>query len=794
MPRFLDKSTGAFVDVVDHDVQGTTDAVRRALAGEYELVSDLTVQNEDGGVVTYDPATAMDLVKRGKAIPGAQAVGEQMAAREAEASLQEEYDRITSDPTRSATLKGAALLEGAADITSFGAAGALHTAVAGDSALDAKNRAETSGYNTAGKIIGVIGTLGTRAGGGAMGAHKIGRLTPLGLSERAGAAVGGRFGLTAQLATEGAIQTGTADFLDSLSQGKSFGESVLAGSSGGLFGAALGGGLGAAIKVGATARAAKAAKASAEDMVDLLPAAKQFGEHDQRILDALDDLDNVAKPKAATPPSSATRSPAIELAEYGNERAFGVQTVADKAPRATPRVPRNDEDLLGLLQASVKQPTTPTIAPAVSAGQAASEAASEAAPLFAGVPAPKELETVRYLLSNPERLGALGPQTAQKYARKLADFELAVETALAGNGAKSADILGDAVKPNEMLLQAAGLKAGAKNITHGNVSQAFINSWAAKRIAGGHVPSSVLKEAAPALSNATSKDRGVTEVIGAAANAGRFMRTVGKLATGARASGVMAVRAVKAIGSAPLRPVGAVVRNAETVRGVMRTGIASGVNVGFWQALRFFDPADTEYKPGDSAFKKRVRELASAAAQPALTKDRFTQKLGLDQYSYSASEAVADKHIEVVNFLNDRAPKEPEGLLPGRRWEPSPGELSKFTRYTHAATNPMDVLANPTGATSEHSEALWTLYPELMADYQTEVLSDAKRLGEMTYDQMFGLAILVRIPLDPLHKSTSKGVILSQFEASNVSSGGAGGALQPGKPSNELTLSDRAQE
>lgn len=763
MPRFLDKGTGSFVDVTDDDVQGTNAAVQRALTGEYELISDLTIQNEDGVMLTYDPQTALDMLKRGKAVPGAQAVGQQMAKREAEASLQEEYDRITSDPVRSAALKGAALVEGASDITTLGLTGAIHTAVAGDSALDAKNRDETSGYNTAGKILGIVGTLGTRAFGGAMGAHKIGRFTPLGLSERAGASVGARYGLTAQLAAEGAIQTGTSDFLDALARGKSFGESVLAGSSGGLFGAAIGGGLGAAIKVGAAARASKAAKASAGEMVDLLPQAKQFGEFDQRILDSLDDLDAVAKPKFA----AAREVP--DLAAVGEEALLGTPTVAGKAAAqgfeaAAPQFnPRNVIEVPG-------------------------------EQIFAGVPAPKELETVRYLLNNPERLAALGPATAQKYARKLADFELAVETALAGNGSKAADILGDAVKPNEMLLRAAGITNGAKNITHGNISQAFVNSWAAKRIVGGHVPSSVLKEAAPALSNATPKDRGVTEVVGAVAKTGRMMKFVTKAATAGRwASGLAKDVAVGAL-KASVRPVGAVVRNATTARAVMRTGIASGVNGTFWQALRFFDPADTEYKPHDSAFKKRVRELASAAAQPALTKDRIVQKLGLDQYSYAASEAVADKHLEVINFLNERAPKEPQGLLPGRNWEPSPGELSKFTRYTHAAMNPMEVLSNPTGATTEHSEALWTLYPELMADYQAEVLSDAKRLGEMSYDQMFGLAILVRIPLDPLHKSTSKGVILSQFEASNVSSGGAGGALQPGKPSNELTLSDRAQE
>ena len=118
--------------------------------------------------------------------------------------------------------------------------------------------------------------------------------------------------------------------------------------------------------------------------------------------------------------------------------------------------------------------------------------------------------------------------------------------------------------------------------------------------------------------------------------------------------------------------------------------------------------------------------------------------------------AVMQSLARGVNFLHSKLPKDPSAnlqlVLPEKPYTPNPAELAKFMRYSEIVNEPLKIfghLINGT-LTSEHREAIVSVYPEFFQNIQGEIFKGlANGEPDMTLPQKIQLSILLGKPVDP---------------------------------------------
>jgi hypothetical protein len=115
-------------------------------------------------------------------------------------------------------------------------------------------------------------------------------------------------------------------------------------------------------------------------------------------------------------------------------------------------------------------------------------------------------------------------------------------------------------------------------------------------------------------------------------------------------------------------------------------------------------------------------------------------------------EAIAAKRIE---FLASKLPRKPD--LPGMSlgpdtWQPSDMEMRAFARYVAAAEDPHGVVERLAdgSVTPEDAETMKTVYPEMYADIQRQIMMQLGELrAKLPYNRRLALSIFSGVPVDP---------------------------------------------
>lgn len=748
--KFRNKLTG---NIVEFSPDDATRIERARTSGDYELVSGLSLDTADGTAV-YDAAAANRLIALGKAAPTD--VGETYVAAENEATKQEHLDELLADGTRAGTLKLLGATTGVANTLFAGAPNAIQSTLSRGSDLAEGVQEYQSDANMVGQVLGAIGTLGTGAAAskGVVGATEL-------LGQAAGRKVQNQvLSKALQYGVEGASQTALQSLFDALGNEKSLGEALLSARNGGIFGGVLGAGAGGIFgKLSSRVTPNSSIPAAA---FDALPFAGQKATYlNQQAFRALNDLNDLLGPQAGRV----------------------ISEVADVAPAAGTVVGRKVANVADTVVDSPKftQAAEIPLSP-VATGQR------------------RVIEQVRGIFSNPERLADLSPAAATKHVKALAAVEAAIESelALTNNTAGMAklkqireqlqagfmgalDGSAEAVRANlhdTTLGKLAGI-AGAEKYAHSSLAKAYMNAYGSRRLAAGHAAvraaDVIQPTGTPAIDRAAKKGWRTGRAI---FNAVRFRgQAIDRVVRFALAPVTGPVKAAAS----------AVLGGAAGTKLAVRLGAPAAFNAAT-AALRFFEPADVDYRGAKTAYMKRLAELNTVAAQPGRAHERFEQQLGIRNISPQVSGAIAEKHVQAAQFLHSKAPKPPATLRYGQHWEPSATDLHTWNRYVTATTDPWSVLSVPSRATKEHRETLEALYPELLHEYTMGVLANEKKLSKLSYDQTFGLSVLTGVPLDPTLQPENKDVFLSIFKNDTGAGQPAAQPQQSKSAANEYTV------
>jgi hypothetical protein len=187
-----------------------------------------------------------------------------------------------------------------------------------------------------------------------------------------------------------------------------------------------------------------------------------------------------------------------------------------------------------------------------------------------------------------------------------------------------------------------------------------------------------------------------------------------------------------------------------------------------------------------TAFKARESEIRSLM-QPApdgtlqmhpVARQKMAQQLAPIR---AADPLLADR-IETtkargVEFLAGKLPRRPDvGVKMGPdRWQPSDMEMRTWARYVAAVEDPHGVierLADGT-VTPEDAETMRTVYPEMYADLQAQLMSEIGDLRQsLPYSKRLSLSIFADVAIDPSMDPGVLNILQSTFASEQGSQGG----------------------
>jgi len=155
-------------------------------------------------------------------------------------------------------------------------------------------------------------------------------------------------------------------------------------------------------------------------------------------------------------------------------------------------------------------------------------------------------------------------------------------------------------------------------------------------------------------------------------------------------------------------------------------------------------------------FEKTKKGLEEIMANPGSLYATIEQSFPSFEGNDKIQGAVIQGVSRAVQFLYEKLPKNPLDdlslTLPISPSTPNPAEISKFFRYEEIVNEPLKIfehLINGT-LTSEHREALISVYPALYKNIQEEILKGlAEGKPDMTLPQKIQLSILLGKPVDP---------------------------------------------
>lgn len=176
-------------------------------------------------------------------------------------------------------------------------------------------------------------------------------------------------------------------------------------------------------------------------------------------------------------------------------------------------------------------------------------------------------------------------------------------------------------------------------------------------------------------------------------------------------------------------------------------------------------------------FKKYSTDLKAAATNPqqfisktaaiadALSHDKSTQKVAT-QFQVNAYKA--------TQYLYAQMPKPPQVMPFAKKqdWQPSPAELTKFTRVKEVVSNPLSVIDRLREGNLQKYEvdALNATAPEIAKSIQKaafEMATKGEDTAELSRPARQQLGLLAGFDLDPLSKPDAAKQIQSQFGSSS---------------------------
>jgi hypothetical protein len=153
----------------------------------------------------------------------------------------------------------------------------------------------------------------------------------------------------------------------------------------------------------------------------------------------------------------------------------------------------------------------------------------------------------------------------------------------------------------------------------------------------------------------------------------------------------------------------------------------------------------------------RAERVVENAANPEAFVGRVAERVAsVGAQAPGLAQDMQETAERAQAFLVTKAPRRPVGPLgdvPALRgpWKPSEMQLAKWTAYVRAVESPASVLEDAASGslTTEAVEALGAVYPDLLADIRSRVLSEvAAHPKALDYSQRLALGQLLGLQLD----------------------------------------------
>jgi hypothetical protein len=185
------------------------------------------------------------------------------------------------------------------------------------------------------------------------------------------------------------------------------------------------------------------------------------------------------------------------------------------------------------------------------------------------------------------------------------------------------------------------------------------------------------------------------------------------------------------------------------------------------------------------AFRERAQELqaqvqAGPDGRPQMTRAaraRVADQLaGARAASLPVADALETVAARKVEFLAGKLPKQPFAGFGPSNWRPSDFEIAQFSRYVAAVEDPASVIERVADGslTPEDAEALRSVYPELYADMQRQLIEKLPELREqLPYQRRLMLSIFFGVPVDPAMSPDVLAVLQGHFAREESTAGGS---------------------
>lgn len=193
------------------------------------------------------------------------------------------------------------------------------------------------------------------------------------------------------------------------------------------------------------------------------------------------------------------------------------------------------------------------------------------------------------------------------------------------------------------------------------------------------------------------------------------------------------------------------------------------------------------------AYQRRWNQLRELDVDPEKLVNRMMAATGdLPDAAPETSFLMQAKAAQVVQFLSEKAPKNPNGVddpFFGRPWVPRDEDIQRWGRYWEAASDPLGVIeAMAKGRISrEGVETLRTVFPKLYELTKRTLLEQLaagaeKRENPLPYEARLQLSTLFQEPLDAGLQPQAIAAAQARFRKPQAGQAGQGAAGAQGGP------------
>jgi len=215
---------------------------------------------------------------------------------------------------------------------------------------------------------------------------------------------------------------------------------------------------------------------------------------------------------------------------------------------------------------------------------------------------------------------------------------------------------------------------------------------------------------------------------------------------------------------------------------VVATKVLSGVRYAFGNEREKKSKKPAELADLYNARSAEIRALTAPGpdGKPQMRPEKRAQLAAQLAPLHAVSPLLADRvetnKADGYAFLAGKLPKMPDlpGMSLGSKWQPADMLMRGWARYAAAVEDPYGVIDRLASGqvTPEDAETMKTVYPELYADVQRQIMEQLGELQKLPYQRRLALSIFSDIPVDPAMDPRVLAMLQGQFEAEEGSEGG----------------------